>query len=955
MFLKSSIKAFLIILIFLLNITAIGVSMVENRSTISRPEIHGREYQSIIPQEQIVISDISDEGTSRVLTYSSFEQRDTSVQTMNPASVQYIFKTIPAVTVKDLSSKDIPLLGLIDVQDDFKITVPTIQKQQDVVSLDKEGNTLYDAIDIINVDYLRQKFELYGEGQTIAILDSGVGSSSVFFNDENGNTRVSSYNVSGIVENAASYLDYHGSHVAGIAAGNGIYNLDGTLTTTNSMGVAPKADILSIRVLDETGNGANSWMLEGIDYAIASSASVLSLSLSTNMYYGDNDPLRLLVEEANNKGKLIVAAAGNEGPMGSGVGLPGGLESVIGVGAALMEDGWIETTWDASGVGPGVNGYPGPDIIAPGNDILSVNYTTNEIMALSGTSMATPFISGGILLLKEAFPKATIYDIREALLASGVDLGAKVEVQGRGLVDFQKAYELLNETVQLGIDHLPSMPSRFEDTNYYFRNRISGAKKSFQSFLYSNSNATIFPKVDPDSHGVEFELLNNLTIKEGLNSFELNITVISETIEFNYGGIYFVYENNSILPYANISYYSVTRFQTGKILFDTSHDRDTPSSYFANHGPRGQFSKISTVLEAEGYLIEEHTKGNITSDLLEDYDLLVIADPDKNATFFDGEITSIHDFLYKDGKSMLMLVNGGFMSAEELLYEDYNLGQMNEILDGSGIEIDGDKPIFGCGYDLIGDRVYFCPNDAETGNSQKIFPSGIVFPSYGPSLSVIDGTNSEAIAFQDGKAVIAASVLSSGGRILVFSSTVSWDNIGTTTDYEGGGTDVNNRQMARDSISWLLEPRSVKVSYELAGSELPSYVQLSMYKDLKFTISIFDKDNEPVDLGDEPQVHVVYDDLKYWHTYTLNLQKVSIGVYTLTYNFNSYGYYDFYIHAVANDSIPSSGFLSILATLKHQDNAEFIQKTSQLFLFLIMISWFFWIRNEEGSIFKKRK
>ncbi len=948
---KLTINSIIILLLLTSNFSLMMIDVGAESNNTRVKEVYNTPEKNKFPEFNLIKSTTLE---TKIIVYDSFEQRDIALNSFDRENIEYIFLSIPAVTVNQISNMDIPEDGLVNVVSDEIII--NSNYQEDLVSIETDGNSLKDSGDIINVDAIRDKYNLYGKDMTIAIIDSGVGINTPFFSDENGNSRVTTYNATGLRSEASDIIDYHGSHVAGIAAGNGVYNINGELVETDNIGMAPKANILAIRVLDETGSGKNSWMLEGIDYAISTSASVISLSLSTNLYYGDNDPIRLLFNKAYDAGKIVVAAGGNRGPMGSGVGIPGGLESVIGVGAAYMENGFISDTWDFSAVGPYVNDYPGSDIIAPGNQIISVNYTSGNVMALTGTSMGTPFISGGALLLKEAFPTATVAQIREAILASGIDIGSKIEVQGRGLVDFDRAYTILEDIIENDMAYVPVVPSRFDDFNYYFRNRLSGITKTFPVYFYSNSNITIYPNIDVDTHGVEFSMPSSINITTGNNRIDINITVTSDTIEFNFGKVYFTDENDIIIPAANITYYSVTRFKTGTVLFDTSHDQDTPSGYFANHGPRGQFSRLSRTLEEEGYLIEEFRGDGITDELLQNVDLLVIADPDVNATFTTSEINVIDRFINQDGKSLLIIASGGILTAEDLTYDTFNILDLNKILLNTGIRIDSTEAVIPCVYGSTVDRISFCPQDATTGTSQKIFPSGIVFPNYGPSLStsIVDGVDAVYnIAFQEDETVVAASELTSNGRVMVFSSSLPFDNIGTTTDYPGGGSDVNNRQLARDTVKWLLAPRSVKIDYKIDDEPVTDYYELNMYKQFKIDISIRDKDNNLLDLGETVTVHGIFDNLEYWQPFSFEINRISTGVYSFYFSFDLYGFYDFYIYAQANGSISSSGYIGLFATLNYYEDAGAIQKISQLLLLLLMISWILWLKNERPPKIKK--
>ena len=227
------------------------------------------------------------------------------------------------------------------------------------------------------------------ENVTLAVIDTGVDMDHPDLEDN----IVSGYDFINDDNNPDD--DYgHGTHVAGIAAGisdNG----------TGIAGVASGIKIMPIKALDSDGAGTTETIVAGIDYAVGHNVDVINMSLGSD---ADSHALEDAVNDAVNAGVIVVAAAGNE--YGSDVCYPAAYEGVIGVGAADYIDGHFEEA-DFSNVGPEV------DVVAPGVDIYSTvpieldNYNTNVgdlnedgYALLSGTSMATPFVSGMAALLQ---------------------------------------------------------------------------------------------------------------------------------------------------------------------------------------------------------------------------------------------------------------------------------------------------------------------------------------------------------------------------------------------------------------------------------------------------------------------------------------------------------------------------------------------------------------------------
>lgn len=199
----------------------------------------------------------------------------------------------------------------------------------------------------------------------------------------------------------------HGTHVAGTIAakrdGEGV------------VGVAPRASVYSVRVLDENGNGTYDDVIAGIDWAVANGMHVANMSLGAD----EGSPaLELAVKKAAERGLVIVAASGNSaGP----VGYPAQYPETIAVGASDKDD---KTAWFS-------NRGPEVDFIAPGVDVVSLK-RGGGLDSNSGTSMATPHVAGLAALALSMGAR----DVRAALAAASTKLpGARDEEQGHGLPD----------------------------------------------------------------------------------------------------------------------------------------------------------------------------------------------------------------------------------------------------------------------------------------------------------------------------------------------------------------------------------------------------------------------------------------------------------------------------------------------------------------------------------------
>ena len=212
------------------------------------------------------------------------------------------------------------------------------------------------------------------------------------------------------------------SHVTGIACGNG------TLSHGIYCGIAPRANIVSIKILDRAGQGNSSQAVRALRWIMDNSRKynirVVNLSIGTNDRRV-NLPLQEAVEQLWQMGIVVVAAAGN--PDGhSGRRPPPAVSSGI-----LTVGAWEDRNFFALPSFSRFTREAGPDLWAPGDDVISVlspdydfslqgrsrgNLVNAHYIRMSGASMATPLVSGAAALLLEKYPQARPREIRSMLL-----------------------------------------------------------------------------------------------------------------------------------------------------------------------------------------------------------------------------------------------------------------------------------------------------------------------------------------------------------------------------------------------------------------------------------------------------------------------------------------------------------------------------------------------------------
>ncbi|WP_405680586.1 S8 family serine peptidase [Streptomyces sp. NBC_01238] len=229
----------------------------------------------------------------------------------------------------------------------------------------------------------------------------------------------------------------HGTHTISTVGGSGAAS-DG-----KKKGVAPGADLLAGKVLNDSGSGAESWIIAGMQWAVDQKADVVSMSLGSPEPTDCTDPMSVAAEElAQNKGTLFVIAAGNLGPTLNTVSSPGCAPSVLTVGAVDRDD----STAQFSSRGPVTGSHTlKPEISAPGVNISAAAAGGRGLYAyrtMSGTSMAAPHVAGAAAIVKQRHPDWTAQQIKAALVSSAKsDIPGDVRETGGGRLDVKAAID----------------------------------------------------------------------------------------------------------------------------------------------------------------------------------------------------------------------------------------------------------------------------------------------------------------------------------------------------------------------------------------------------------------------------------------------------------------------------------------------------------------------------------
>ena len=319
----------------------------------------------------------------------------------------------------------------------------------------------------------RQQLGYDGSGVGVAVIDSGV----TPWHDDLSGAATGSQRVDRFVDFLqglpSSYDDYgHGTHVAGIIAGNGAGSA-GART-----GVAPGAHLVVLKVLDAQGRGRISDVIAALEYVVDNRAAfnirIVNMSVAAGVYESClTDPLTLAAQKVVSAGVVVVAAAGNNGRSAQGttqyggITAPGNAPWVLTVGAS-SHMGTVDRADDTiaafSSRGPSaIDRVPKPDLVSPGVGIESLAdpasrlYTLNSngllagsapgsyfpYLSLSGTSMAAPVVSGTIALMLQANPSLTPEAVKAILRHTAqASPSYDARTQGAGFLDAKAAIEL---------------------------------------------------------------------------------------------------------------------------------------------------------------------------------------------------------------------------------------------------------------------------------------------------------------------------------------------------------------------------------------------------------------------------------------------------------------------------------------------------------------------------------
>lgn len=213
-------------------------------------------------------------------------------------------------------------------------------------------------------------------------------------------------------------------------------------------GMAPLSRLIVVKVLDEHGGGEIENVRKGAGWILENKRKygirIVNISVGTLPHAASKGEEALLksVEELWDSGLVVVAAAGNYGPKEGSVTTPGISKKIITVGASNDRNEAPGRRNNYSGRGPTKECVIKPDVIAPGSKVISCNArysrTENPYIIKSGTSMATPIVSGAVAVLLSKYPDMNNVEVKLKIRESSTDLGYDRNRQGWGLLNVKR-------------------------------------------------------------------------------------------------------------------------------------------------------------------------------------------------------------------------------------------------------------------------------------------------------------------------------------------------------------------------------------------------------------------------------------------------------------------------------------------------------------------------------------
>ena len=353
--------------------------------------------------------------------------------------------------------------------------IPQIVELPGVVFVELDGRLeiqMNDVNEVHDVNLVWQETGYTGAGSVVAIIDTGIDSDHVGLDDiddsnyTNDSKVIAFYDAVNTPEltNGTEIKAYddqgHGTHCAGITAGTGAPDFQ-------YIGVAPKAQLVGVKVLDSGGSGSFATVMAGMEWTVEKrhvfNIRAASMSLggpgAIEWTSSEEESVNRMGNEMMREGVALFIAAGNSA-FSAQIGTPGSAEDVITVGA-LDKNTAIAVY---SSQGPTEEGRVKPNIAFVGSSVMAPDFNTGDgYTSKSGTSMATPGAAGLAALMYQANPDLSPFDIRNIMQETATY--RRCEYMGANEPCAEDLIPKNRQNNVYGHGHVNSVPSVMEAAN----------------------------------------------------------------------------------------------------------------------------------------------------------------------------------------------------------------------------------------------------------------------------------------------------------------------------------------------------------------------------------------------------------------------------------------------------------------------------------------------------------
>ncbi|MFW9901287.1 MAG: S8 family serine peptidase, partial [Candidatus Thorarchaeota archaeon] len=726
-----------------------------------------------------------------------------------------------------------------------------------------------------------------GSGVKVAVIDTGIYPHSDLTIINNSNFVLN--------ESISNFNDDvgHGTHVAGIIAG------DGSGSSGKYRGIAPGALLINARAGNASGLQDGD-IIKAIQWASkptnegGAGADIVSMSFGGGFPAISDSITEAITNAKNAYGVIFVASAGNSGSDYFTGSTPASGVDVIAVGATNRNNELASfSSW-----GPTYSYLGYPDVVAPGINIISTealgsiysyeyrylgdyfDFPGNaDYIPLSGTSMSCPIVAGALAILLEAYPNLTPETARIALLEGANKLESESDIlkSGAGLINISASLNYLdsitpnyNDIVKLYPDDLPIKPYdllHFPGDHQKFNlTIISGENKTVDIdiptyikgvSLSLDKSTILFNESGIDFVEVDIQINNNAS--PGLRNFQINLTV---------GG--------KIYDFANISL--DIRLPEYKILMESYHGLNDwyPEASFYQLGFYEAMDDLTEWNISIDYSMEYWTpdynrdlnNSILTDEKLAQYDIVVLQTP--ILPYSSIEIENLHNY-FENGGNILFLGTR---------YQDMAIENINHLFTQLGVDLQLKKENI-MDDNWLGSSLSVSSQSVTNLNNLSIFTDVDKFYwLYGNSFTV--SGNSESLATIENKTVVARYEGQSEGkgRLLAFGDLHWMFNKYTSPNYL-----QDHYSMLKNVIEFFLSDEDISINIYLKENRISNQrIDLSIY--LKNQTS-----ETPITPTDYDSLNVLIKNATYSKPILLNTSYGNDGIYyndSFTLSYPSY-------------------------------------------------------------------